>query len=213
MEQMLPRLLFRFHGSGSHNYAHEVLELMQGLWKEWPLDLRRFVMRHCWIANTTGHKNGFLSFDMLQEHNIRDIKTLFAAHGPFATWDYIKRISASIPTQRKLKDHIEREFNHFRRYKGHTSPDHEEDVTDLQKKYHKGKVHVYQAGRKVDHEVKDFVAQGLNAESLQGMITRWANGRVTEKSTLEDYDKVDLHLHRMDQAQKEVPRSGDVQET
>ncbi|KAI0085660.1 hypothetical protein BDY19DRAFT_996563 [Irpex rosettiformis] len=178
MEQMLPRLLFRFHGAGSHNYAHEILELMQGLWKEWPLDLKKF--------------------------------TLFAAHGPFATWDYIKRISASIPTQRKLKDHIEREFNHFRRYKGHTSPDHEGDVSGLQEKYHQGKVHVYQAGRKVTHEVKDIIAQGSNAESLQGMITRWANGRVSEKSTMEDHDKIDVHLRRMEQTQED---SDDVHET
>ncbi|KAI0688538.1 hypothetical protein BC835DRAFT_1442977 [Cytidiella melzeri] len=40
MEYLLPRLLFRFHGGGSHKYAQEILELMQGLWREWPADLR-----------------------------------------------------------------------------------------------------------------------------------------------------------------------------
>ncbi|KAI0688537.1 hypothetical protein BC835DRAFT_1284427, partial [Cytidiella melzeri] len=64
-------------------------------------------MRFCWLANTTGLENGFLAFDMVQEHNIRDIKVIFAVLGPFATWDYIKKISASIPTQRKIKHHVE----------------------------------------------------------------------------------------------------------
>ena len=31
-------------------------------------------MRFCWLANTTGHENEFLAFDMLQEHNVRDLK-------------------------------------------------------------------------------------------------------------------------------------------
>ena len=36
LEAMLPYLLFRFVGGGSSNYTIEVLELMQGLWLEWP---------------------------------------------------------------------------------------------------------------------------------------------------------------------------------
>lgn len=40
LELLLPRLLFRYHGGGSHNYSHEALEEMQGLWREWPPDVR-----------------------------------------------------------------------------------------------------------------------------------------------------------------------------
>jgi hypothetical protein len=36
----LPRLLFRFIGGGNSNYAKEILELLQGLEKEWPEDLK-----------------------------------------------------------------------------------------------------------------------------------------------------------------------------
>jgi hypothetical protein len=35
MEEMLPHLLFRFLGGGNGNYAGEVLELLQGLHREW----------------------------------------------------------------------------------------------------------------------------------------------------------------------------------
>lgn len=36
MEDMLPRLLFRLLGDGNHKYAVEILELLQGLHREWP---------------------------------------------------------------------------------------------------------------------------------------------------------------------------------
>ncbi|KAI0687714.1 hypothetical protein BC835DRAFT_1419737 [Cytidiella melzeri] len=203
MELLLPRLLFRFHGGGSHNYAHEMLELMQGLWREWPDDLKSFVIRYCWLANTTGHKNGFLAFDMVQEHNIRDIKVIFAVHGPYATWEYIKKISAAIPTLCKVKDHIEKDFNHFRRGKSHTSPDH--DVVNLQGKYHDGKAHIYKPGRHLtsDEKVKDFFALGCNPDTLQAMIKRWAEGRVTEKSTDENFESVETILQRLEELRVE----------
>ena len=40
MEDMLPTLLFRFTGGGNLKYATEVLELLQGLHREWPLAVR-----------------------------------------------------------------------------------------------------------------------------------------------------------------------------
>lgn len=36
MEDMLPHLLFRFIGGGNSKYANEILELLQGLHREWP---------------------------------------------------------------------------------------------------------------------------------------------------------------------------------
>ena len=40
MEDILPRLLFRFTGGKNHKYAVEILELLQGLHREWPEDVR-----------------------------------------------------------------------------------------------------------------------------------------------------------------------------
>lgn len=174
-------------------------------------------MRFCWLANTTGHENEFLAFDMLQEHNVRDLKVInpfllrnehlityvsqvtFAVHGPYASWDYIKKISASIPAQRKLKDHIEREFNHFRRGKSHTTPKHEKEVSALQKIYAKDKVHVYTPGRTVedDEKAKDVYELGSNPVSLQAMITRWTNSRVKEKATTQNFETAAAALERL----------------
>lgn len=110
--------------------------------------------------------------------------------GPFATWDYIKRISASIPTQRKIKDHVEAQINHFRRGKSHTDPDKEADVVRLQESYRKSKVHVYVRGRKLaaNAQAKDYLAIGSDPTKLQTTIERWFTSRLTIRSTLEDHE-------------------------
>lgn len=94
MEDMLPRLLFRFIGGRNHKYAVEILELLQGLHREWPEDIRQvlswssrsvrdnnraltnreYVRTKCWLVNTSGRRDGFYPVDLAQEHNVRDIK-------------------------------------------------------------------------------------------------------------------------------------------
>jgi hypothetical protein len=39
MEDLLPTLLFRFSGGGNPKYTIEILELLQGLRREWPEDV------------------------------------------------------------------------------------------------------------------------------------------------------------------------------
>lgn len=40
LKDLLPNLLFRYIGGGSSNYSIEILELLQGLHREWPTDLK-----------------------------------------------------------------------------------------------------------------------------------------------------------------------------
>ena len=115
----------------------------------------------------------------------------FAAQGPFATWDYINRISASIPTQRKVKDHVEAQFNHFRRGKSHTIPEKEEDIQCLQASYSASKLHQYTPGRRVESidKVKDVVEQGSDPIRLKKVIERWLATRLTECSSDQDWSE------------------------
>lgn len=92
MFDLMPRLLFRFHGGNNWKYTLEVLESLQGLLREFPPDFRyvthvfelcyltksclhrrAYVMYYCWLACTNDGEN-FVSMDMLQERNVRDIK-------------------------------------------------------------------------------------------------------------------------------------------
>ncbi|KAI0756508.1 hypothetical protein C8Q80DRAFT_1051872, partial [Daedaleopsis nitida] len=141
MEDMLPRLLFRFAGGANKNYMIEVCKLLQALQKEWPDDLKAYMRKYCWLTNTSGHDDAWIPLDRAQEHNVRDIKQTYAAMGPFATWEYVGKISASIPCQRKVKDHVERSINHSYRGKSHTSPEKEHDIAQLQATYRDTRAH------------------------------------------------------------------------
>jgi hypothetical protein len=46
LQDVLPRLLFRFIGGKNKNYAMEILELLQGLHREWPPDLKCTHLSH-----------------------------------------------------------------------------------------------------------------------------------------------------------------------
>ncbi len=187
MEDLLPRLLFRFVGGKHKNYTGELLDLLQAFLYEWPPELKQYILRHCFLANTTGRPGHFLPIDLLQEHNIRDIKVSFAAIGPFATWRYIGKISPAIPTQRKVKDHVEAEINHFRRGKAHSSPDIEEDLHRLQTSYSISKIHTNTPGRRLNEKAQavDIIANGLEGQKLQKAIENWKNGRISERGNRE----------------------------
>jgi hypothetical protein len=113
----------------------------------------------------------------------------FSSSGPYADWDYIGQISASIPCQRKVKDHIENSINHFRRYKSHTSPEDEEDINCLQASYRASQIHVKKPGRKLESEdiIPDTVRRGSDTERLAKLLENWAGNRVSERSTSEDW--------------------------
>lgn len=117
-------------------------------------------------------------------------KSTFTVHGPNTSWEYIKKISASIPTQRKVKDHVEAEFNHFRRGKSHTSPQSERDVARLQASYKASKIHTYTPNRHLENSrcAKDFLSLGSEPEKLQGTIDRWGARRLTVRSKQEIWE-------------------------
>jgi hypothetical protein len=113
--------------------------------------------------------------------------------GPFVTWDLIYKMSASIPCQRKVKDHVEVQINHFLRGKSHTSPDAEEDIRNLQAAYNKDAIHTYKSGRKLaaKDKVKDILRIGSEGTRLNKAIDRWVSGWNSKVTTTEDWASYD----------------------
>ncbi|KAJ6605011.1 hypothetical protein B0H10DRAFT_2167150 [Mycena sp. CBHHK59/15] len=70
MQDLLPTLLFRFAGGNNSKYAIEVLELLQGLNREWPDEIKTYITEFCWLMSSTGKENSWLPFDLGQEENI-----------------------------------------------------------------------------------------------------------------------------------------------
>ena len=115
----------------------------------------------------------------------------FGVSGPYTEWEYIGKISASIPCQRKVKDHVERDINHFQRGKNHTAPDKEEDVSRLQSSYHQSKIHIKKNGRKLDKrdKVADCLAVGSEGTRLKKTMDRWVQNRISEWSSENDWNE------------------------
>lgn len=111
----------------------------------------------------------------------------FASSGPGVTWDYISRISAAIPTLRKLKDHFQYEWNNYSRYNKHTAPDYEEDIKALCGSYGVSGIHKKKDGRKVHSKdmFTDTYEKG-EAAIIQGkVIAKWHKRREREVSEKE----------------------------
>jgi hypothetical protein len=117
------------------------------------------------------------------------IQHTFAAKGPYADWSYIGETSASIPCQRKIKDHVESDLNHFLRGKSHSSPEKEEDINRLCMSYHASKIHSNHPRRRLDlkDRVGDTVSIGTESGKLLKTMSKWVANRVSEWSCEEDW--------------------------
>ena len=152
---------------------------------------RTFIRKYCWLTNTSGHPDSWIPLDRAQEHNVRDVKHTYAAIGPFATWEYVGKISASIPCQRKVKDHVERSINRAYRGKSHTSPAKEADVARLQAVYRDAAAHVPDPNRKplTSNDVfEDIVGSGSH-DILTGEhkpFKRWSQNRLRRRTVVEE---------------------------
>ncbi|KAJ7048080.1 hypothetical protein C8F01DRAFT_1197046 [Mycena amicta] len=187
LEALLPTFLFRFIGGGNHNYQEEVLELLNGLHKEWPPEVADHVRNNCWLVTFTGRPNSWVSFDQAQEHNIKDIKVTYKSPGPRGGWEYMHKLHPAIPTIRMNADFVDQVFNTLSRGKKHTIPKKEGDIQKLMGRL-KG-VHGYERGRTGEAEdvPDDYLAKGGQTWMSGATWANWKEKRTFVRSTEERY--------------------------
>ncbi|KAJ7841734.1 hypothetical protein B0H14DRAFT_3109343 [Mycena olivaceomarginata] len=190
IEDLIPTLLFRFSGGGNSKYAIEMLELLQGLHREWPEDLRNYIREFCWLMSRDGGIENWLPFDLGQEQNICDIKVNYRSMGPGATMEYMGKVSPAIPALRKVQRHMEKQFKTTARGAHHGVPDKEKDVEKLTAHYTTSKLHTFTAGRelKTSHAL-DFVSEGASALERLDTIENWFKRRTHARATGEDWSE------------------------
>ncbi|KAF9231490.1 hypothetical protein BU15DRAFT_90901 [Melanogaster broomeanus] len=169
MEAMLPTLLYRFTGGRNSKYAIEVLELLQGLHKEWPPAVCNFVQEHCWLVT-------------------------YKSEGPNIQWEYFKKLHPALRVIRQLGKHMEKEFNTLTRGMKHGVPSKDADIKLLQSSYHAAKVHEDIPGRKgvgSKHDrVVDIISKGAIKLQTSRTIQRWQEGRNFRRSHEEDWEDI-----------------------
>ncbi|KAF7985445.1 hypothetical protein HWV62_5185 [Athelia sp. TMB] len=190
MEKMIPHLLFRFIGGKNSNYTVEALEVLQGMQRDWPDEVKDWIRRHCWLVNCSGKADTFGGVDKAQEANIKDIKVTRRSEGPNIDWAYLKKLHPAIHVIRAVTEHIEDEFGTFTRGTRHTAPKKEADVKLLQQAYRVARLHEHVDGRVLGGKdrAKDFATDGA-LKLVQGKILpRWIDGRTYRRGTRENWD-------------------------
>ncbi|KAL1699110.1 hypothetical protein EV121DRAFT_216903 [Schizophyllum commune] len=186
MEDMLPFLAYRFDGGNNNKYCGEVLELMQGLYKEWPPAVAEFVRQHCWLVNMSGRADGFCPVDQAQEHNIKDIKVTYRSEGPSIDWDFLKKLHPAVPVIRELSKHMEEEFETLTRGLRHTIPKRDADVKALQEMYETAHLHESHPGRTARDKTDDFINDGLR--TIPTTLDGWSRNRNYKRRTEDDWE-------------------------
>ena len=204
MELLLPHMFIQFNGAGKGKYAIEVLELLQGLHKEWPdkiwvapsalietstdLWLSDFAWHHCWLINTTGKPHLFCPIDQAQEHNIKDIKVTYHSEGPNIKWEYLKKLHPAINIICTVTKHIKDKFGTKAQGKSHTIPSKEKDILLLQKSYQEAGYHAFSNGWKItwdkDKE-KGYTMRGYTHLHTGRVIEHWCGLQTFEHSWAE----------------------------
>ncbi|KAK7043415.1 hypothetical protein R3P38DRAFT_3440329 [Favolaschia claudopus] len=190
MEDFIPEMLYRFVGGSNSKYQIEMLELLQGLNKEWPPELRDFIRNNCWVINNTGRREGHMPVDEAQEMNIKDIKVTHRSEGPNIDWNYLKKLHPAIHVIRSVSSHMETEFKTRVRGWRHTIPKREADIQELQKWYRASNTHKFILNRKMPDGDRptDFVTKGMNALQTGKTLESWIEGRSIERATHQDWD-------------------------
>ncbi|KAJ7260768.1 hypothetical protein C8J57DRAFT_1072247 [Mycena rebaudengoi] len=196
MEDMIPQMLFRFIGGNNNKYVTEMLELLQGLHREWPPEVADFVRDNCWVINNAGRRAGFMPVDEAQEMNIKDIKVTHRSEGPNIDWKYLKKLHPAIHVIRSVSAHMESEFKTRVRGWIHTKPKKEHDLGDIQKWYGASNLPATVRGRKIQStsdadRPKDINTKGFIDMQTGKVLENWAEGRTIERSTVQDWNSVD----------------------
>ncbi|KAK7036826.1 hypothetical protein R3P38DRAFT_3480578 [Favolaschia claudopus] len=191
MEDLISEMLYRF--VGGNNSKYQMLELLQGLNREWPREL---------VINNTGRREGHMPVDEAQEMNILkgyqtfkqiNSQVTHRSEGPNIDWDYLKKLHPAIHVIRSVTSHMETEFKTRVRGWRHTIPKREIDIQGLQKWYRASRTHKFVANRKMPAKSDgdrptEFVTKGFTALQTGKTLENWIEGRTVEQATHQDWD-------------------------
>ncbi|KDQ09215.1 hypothetical protein BOTBODRAFT_117491 [Botryobasidium botryosum FD-172 SS1] len=179
MMDLLPQLTMMCIGSGNSNYVVEFLDLMQRMTYEWKPEFCDLIWDSCWLANTSGKRNGFFPLDQLQEHNSLWNKVIFVAEGPNASWKYLGMMSPIIPMLRRVSEHVVETFGVASKGKHYQGVSCEKEIELLMAQYIQEKVHTMEMGGHVSPDGLGEDVLWLASEKLMSgdVLKKWKEGK------------------------------------
>ncbi|EJD46171.1 hypothetical protein AURDEDRAFT_164831 [Auricularia subglabra TFB-10046 SS5] len=160
----MPRLLEFYKGGGNSNYAREMYEAMQFLFKEATAEMRDFVFNHCLLVNLSGQPNRFMPTGQLQEHNNDKVKNNHSTHAASASMELVRRISPALPVMDAICKDVDANFTQLYHGTTHSAPNADQDVTRMLARFHAAEIHHFIGQRRCEKDADkpaDFFNKGL----------------------------------------------------
>ncbi|KAG0349917.1 hypothetical protein BGZ54_004123 [Gamsiella multidivaricata] len=110
IEESIRWITIIFQAGSTMNYANELLHFHCGLFHSWSEQTKLAVMSSL-LVNTSGQKDRFLPADLFQEHMNLQVKTIHAAKGSNASWEFIaKAVSTNVGVFASIERTLETQF-------------------------------------------------------------------------------------------------------
>ncbi|EJD47436.1 hypothetical protein AURDEDRAFT_163653 [Auricularia subglabra TFB-10046 SS5] len=139
-------LALMFKAGGHPKYAREMLYLLHHLTHVWPPKLRDLILSN-WLVNPTGHKDGWVALDLMQEHLNFWIKRMYAAHGSNGSTEWLAMISPCIEVLRSVANQMHATLGSYQG-RTHTTPDLTRDIRELMRNLEQNEVYSKRTDRK-----------------------------------------------------------------
>ncbi|KAF8601188.1 hypothetical protein BDV93DRAFT_510278 [Ceratobasidium sp. AG-I] len=145
----LKQWAFSFRANGRHKYAHEMLD----------------IILNNWIPNPTGNPNSHVELDLVQEHLIYWIKTIYKAHGSNASWEWLASISPCVDFLRRLTKEFHRSLGDDQGI-SHSPADLKKSIHTLMRSFATNETHSIKNGRhRAEGDgkpVRDILTEGMS---------------------------------------------------
>ncbi|KAF8602550.1 hypothetical protein BDV93DRAFT_443842 [Ceratobasidium sp. AG-I] len=152
-----------FRASGHPKYAQEMLFLIHNIEHVWPPALRDIVFNN-WLLNPTGKPNSHVELDLVQEHLIYWIKTVYKAHGSNASWEWLANISPCVAVLRKLAREFHQSLGVDQGVQ-HSPVELAQSISTLMRSFNTNAVHTIKVGRNREKSdgapVVDTLSEGM----------------------------------------------------
>ncbi|KDQ26195.1 hypothetical protein PLEOSDRAFT_1085428 [Pleurotus ostreatus PC15] len=160
--EIIKILRFYFWGSGSTNYANELLELACNFLYEFPDPLQLALLNN-WLINPTGMPGHWHELDLLQEHHNLLIKTLFNDRNADFDSSFLQEVIAlNICGFSRLREFVSTFFDFTPASGKHADPDLDADINTLGACHQSEEIFTFHAMRSQSFIAPDFFAIGLN---------------------------------------------------
>ncbi|KAJ7270714.1 hypothetical protein B0H12DRAFT_1008802 [Mycena haematopus] len=158
--EVLKLLIFFFAGASKQNYTSILLDVYCLFRFEATKDLKDAIWNN-WVVNLTGELRKNIPDDQLQEWHNKFHEDMVPRHGgSFDDPFFRETISPNVNFFQRLKEEMEKAFGLKAHHKTHTSSSVAPEIQALIAMYKREQVHLFCAGRTMEHTTKDFINDG-----------------------------------------------------